>query len=179
MAMTYAQLTVNLLETLFEQEGKPDGVWFYEDMGFKERPFMSPDMYRELIQPAHKLTFDFCHSMGLPVIVHSCGYIDPLIPGMVEAGMDALQVMEVKAGMDSRKVKKEFGDKIALIGGMDVRCLTHNDRDWIDRELDERLPILMENSGYVLHSDHSLPTDVEYETYRYFVDKGLEMGTYK
>lgn len=46
-------------------------------------------------------------------------------------------------------------------------------------KLDERFPILMANSGYVLHRDRFMPTDVEYETNRYFVDKGLEMGTYK
>jgi uroporphyrinogen decarboxylase len=179
MAMTYAKLTIQHLETLFEREGKPDGIWFYEDMGFKERPFMSPDMYNELVKPAHKYTFDALHAMGLKIIVHSCGFIEPLLPGMIDAGMDALQVMEVKAGMDNRRVKRDFGDRIALIGGMDVRTLTANDKDAIKKDLTERMPIVMENSGYVLHSDHSIPNQVDYETYRYFVDLGLELGTYK
>ena len=65
MVDTYSDLTVNLMEILFAEEGLPDGIWFSEDMGFKERPFMSPDMYREIIQPGHKKTFDFCHSLKL------------------------------------------------------------------------------------------------------------------
>ena len=48
----------------------PDGIWFYEDMGFKERPFMSPEMYRELIMPAHKKTIQFAHDRNLPVIMN-------------------------------------------------------------------------------------------------------------
>ena len=63
MVNTYAQLTVDLQEILFAEEGKPDGIWFYEDMGFKERPFMSPAMYSEIIQPGHK-TIDYAQAWG-------------------------------------------------------------------------------------------------------------------
>lgn len=177
MADCYAQVAIDLMEILFSREGTPDGVWFYEDMGFKERPFMSPALYRELIMPAHKRTFDYCHSKGLPVIVHSCGFIEPLVPHMIEAGMDCLQVIEIKAGMDLLKLKKLYGDRIALFGGMDARALVANDREWIDREL-AKIPEAMAGSGYILHSDHSITDQVEYETYRYFVDRGLEIGTY-
>jgi len=62
MVNTYSDLTISLMEILFAEAGKPDGIWFYEDMGFKERPFMSPAMYREIVQPGHKKTFDFAHS---------------------------------------------------------------------------------------------------------------------
>jgi len=147
-------------------------------MGFKERPFMSPEMYRDLIQPAHKKTFDFCHSLDLPVLVHSCGFIEPLVPGLIEAGMDCLQVIEIKAGMDLLKLKKNFGDRIVLCGGMDARNLVANDIDTIRKELNEKIPVVKENSGYILHSDHSIPTTTNYETYRFFVDEGLRLGTY-
>jgi uroporphyrinogen decarboxylase len=178
MANTYAELTINLMEILFEKEGKPDGIWLYEDMGFKGRPFMSPDMYREIIQPSHKKTIDYCHSQGLKVIMHSCGFIEPLLPGMVEAGIDCLQVIEIKAGMDLIRIKKNFGDKIALCGGMDARNLVANDLDAIKAELKEKIPAAKEGSGYILHSDHSIPDTCNYETYRYFVDQGLKLGTY-
>ena len=178
MVDTYADLIVSLMETLFAEEGKPDGVWFFEDMGFKQRPFMSPAMYRDIVMPGHKRTFDYAHSLGLPVIVHSCGYVHPLLPGLVEAGMDCLQVMEVKAGMDPLKIKAEFGDRIALFGGMDARNLVANDRRAIREELARKMPLLMEGGGYILHSDHSVPDTCDYETYRYFVDEGLRLGTY-
>jgi len=178
MAATYADLTVALLEILFAEEGQPDGIWFYEDMGFKQRPFMSPEMYRELIQPAHEKTIGYAHSLGLPVIMHSCGFIEPLLPHVVEAGIDCLQVIEVKAGMDLLRIKENFGDRIALFGGMDARNLVANDLEGIRRELEEKIPVVKEDFGYILHSDHSIPTTTEYETYRFFVDEGLRLGTY-
>jgi uroporphyrinogen decarboxylase len=178
MADTYAGLFVEHLETLFAEEGKPDGIWFYEDMGYKQHPFMSPQMYLDLVMPAHKLTFEFAHSLGLPVIVHSCGFVEPLVPGLLEAGMDCLQVMEVKAGMDCRRLKKQYGDRLSFIGGIDVRKLYTNDLQQIEQEILDRVPIMMEGGGYVLHSDHSIPNTVNYSSYKFFVDRGLEVGTY-
>jgi len=179
MADTYAWLTVALQEILFAEEGWPDGIWFYEDMGFKQRPFMSPVMYREIVQPAHKYTMDLAKRHNLPVIVHSCGYVEPLIPGLIEAGMDCLQVIEVKAGMDLLKLYKSFGNRISFMGGIDVRVLYTNDRAKIDAELESKIPVVMGNNGYVLHSDHSIPNTVYYDTYRYFIQKGLALGTYR
>lgn len=178
MADTYAELTVNLMEILFEKEGLPDGIWFYEDMGFKERPFMSPAMYREIILPAHKRTIDYAKSKGLPVIMHSCGCVERLIPGMMEAGIDCLQVIEVKAGMDLIKLYREYGDNLSFMGGMDVRVLYTNDLALVEKELISKIPVVKEKFGYALHSDHSIPNTVDYDTYRYFVDRGIELGTY-
>jgi uroporphyrinogen decarboxylase len=178
MVSTYAQLTIDLQEILFAAEGWPDGIWFYEDMGFKQRPFMSPGMYKELIQPAHKRTIDFAHAHQKPVVMHSCGFIEPLLPAMVEAGIDCLQVIEVKAGMDLLRIHKNFGDRLSLMGGIDVRALYSNDRQQVDRELLAKIPQVKQGYGYTLHSDHSIPNTVNYDTYRYFVQRGLELGQY-
>ena len=178
MATTYSNLTLELQETLFAREGYPDGIWYYEDMGFKGRPFMSPAMYREIIQPAHAKTFAWAHARKLPVIVHSCGFVDPLVPGLIEAGMDCLQVIEVKAGMDLLDLHARYGDRISFMGGIDVRTLYTNDRAIIDAELEAKIPVVKRGLGYILHSDHSIPNTVSYDTYRYFVRKGLELGTY-
>ena len=59
MVETYSRLLVELQEILFAAEGPPDGIWYYEDMGFKERPFMSPAMYGELIRPGHLRTIAY------------------------------------------------------------------------------------------------------------------------
>jgi uroporphyrinogen decarboxylase len=178
MADTYAQLTIDLMEILFSEEGQPDGIWFYEDMGFKERPFFSLNMYRELVGPAHKKTIDYVHSRGMRVIMHSCGFVEPLVPGMIESGVDCLQVIEVKAGMDLLKLKRDYGDKLAFCGGMDARNLVSNNLKAIKAELEEKIPVVKSGSGYILHSDHSIPEVCKYETYRYFVDEGLKLGTY-
>lgn len=178
MVKTYSELIVKLQKTLFEAEGYPDGIWFYEDMGFKERPFFSFAMYKDIIQPGHIYTINYSHSVGLPVIMHSCGYVEPLLPGMIEAGIDCLQVIEVKAGMDLLKLYSQYGDQIAFMGGIDVRTLYSNDHTIIDEELNTKIPELLKKNAYILHSDHSIPDSVTYESYRYFVDKALALGQY-
>lgn len=177
MVNTFAEMTIMHLETLFAEEGKPDGMFFYEDMGFKNKPFMSPAMYMEIMYPGHKRLFDYAHSLGCKVIVHSCGYVEPLVPGLIEAGMDCLQAMEVKAGMDLPKLFKQFGDKISFYGGVDVRTLISNDRKLIDEEMDKKiLPVVTNGGGYILHTDHSEPPEIDYETMRYFVERGRKLG---
>lgn len=170
MSAIYAELNINLMETLFAEEGEPDGIWFYEDMGFKGRPFMSPEMYCELIMPYHKRTIDYAHGRGLKVIMHSCGY--------VEAGIDCLEAMEVKAGMDLLRIYRNFGDRIALMGGLDARPVASNDLEGIRKELEEKIPIVKSKYGFILHTDHSIPESTEFETYVYFKELGLRLGTY-
>lgn len=178
MSNTYAKLTVELQEMLFAEEGYPDGIWYYEDMGYKQHPFMSPKMYREIIQPAHESTISWAHSHNMPVIMHSCGFVEPLLPGMMAAGIDCLQVIEVKAGMDLVNLYQRYGDRLSFMGGIDVRVLYNNDRQEIDAELEAKIPIVKGNCGYVLHSDHSIPNNVHPDTYQYFIEKGLALGRY-
>ena len=179
MAAVFSETTLALQQMLFAKEGYPDGIWYYEDMGFKNKPFMSPAMYKELIFPAHQKTIAFAHAHNLPVIMHSCGYIEPLLPGMIEAGIDCLQVIEVKAGMDLLKLNKLYGDKISFMGGIDVRKLYTNDRAVIDAELLEKIPAMMKTRNYILHSDHSIPNTVDYDVLRYYFEQGKKIGTYR
>jgi uroporphyrinogen decarboxylase len=174
----YSDMIIKYWEYLFKNEGMPDGIWFYEDMGFKERPFMSPEMYKELLYPAHKKTIDWAHERSFPVLMHSCGFVEPLLPGMIEAGIDCFQTIEIKAGMDLLRIFREHGDKIALMGGIDVRALYTNDKAAIDRELESKIPIVKQGFGYIAHSDHSIPKTVDYETFRYYIDRALELGAY-
>ncbi len=178
MVDVYSRVTVELQEMLFAEEGRPDGIWYYEDMGFKHKPFFSLEMYRELIQPGHLHTIGYAKRLGLPVVMHSCGFVEPLLPGMVESGIDCLQVIEVKAGMDLQRIHRAYGDRLSLMGGIDVRTVYTNDRATIDAELEAKVPAVKDGYGFTLHSDHSIPCTVDYDTYRYFIDKGLALGRY-
>jgi uroporphyrinogen decarboxylase len=177
MVMTYSEFTIMHMEVLFAEEGLPDSIWYFEDMGFKEKPFMSPAMYAEIMQPGHHRLFDYAHSLGRRVIVHSCGYVAPLVPGLVEAGMDCLQAMEVKAGMDLPDLFQRFGDRISFFGNIDVREIASNDPARISAELERKIsPVLSQGGGYLLHSDHSIPPDVDHDSYSYFVEHGRALG---
>jgi len=177
MVTTFADFTLRHLDILFAEEGLPDAFWFYEDMGFKDKPFMSPSMYADIVEPGHATLFGYAHSKGRKVIVHSCGYVEPLVPGLAEAGMDCLQAMEVKAGMDMPRMARQFGDRLAFCGNIDIRVIATNDRRQIDAELERKiLPVLERGCGYILHSDHSIPPEVEHDTLRYFFEQGSRIA---
>jgi len=178
MCDTYAGLLIALMEILFAKEGKPDGIWFNDDLGFKGTTFMSPSMYDEFIKPAQKRTFDYAKSINVPVIFHSCGMVEKLIPSLIEAGIDCLQALEVKAGMDILKLYKQYGSWLSFMGGIDIQELISNDPVRIDQELLKKIPILKGNYGYALHSDHSIPPSMDISMYRYFIDHGLKLGKY-
>ncbi|MFA5293282.1 MAG: uroporphyrinogen decarboxylase family protein [Phycisphaerae bacterium] len=177
MVMTYTELTIRHLELLFNEAGQPDGFWLYEDMGFKNKPFMSLTMYEDIVQLGHKRFFDFAHSIGCKVIVHSCGFVEPLVPGLITAGMDCLQAMEVKAGMDMPHLFKLFGDKIAFFGNIDARALITNDYKIIDEELTKKIvPVVSHSGSYILHTDHSEPPEIKYDTMWHFIRRGKEIA---
>jgi uroporphyrinogen decarboxylase len=176
MVTTYAEFTIMHLEELFGEEGEPDGMYFFEDLGFKQRPFMSPAMYEELVEPGHRRLFEWSHARGLKVMVHSCGFVEPLVEGLVRAGMDCLQAMEVKAGMDMPRLAEKFAGRLSFCGGIDARVLISNDRDRIEAEMQAKIPPVLERGcGYIVHSDHSIPPDVEHDTLVWFQDRAREL----
>jgi len=177
MVKTYTDMTIDCFDILFAEEGPPDGFMFYEDLGYKGMPFMSPRMYKEILQPGHRRLFEYAHAKGCKVIVHSCGFVEPLVPGLVEAGMDCLQAMEVKAGMDMPRLFNQFGDRLSFYGNIDVRTLISNEYAQIDAELEKKiLPVVGQGGHYILHTDHSEPPGIEYATEKYFIEKGIEVG---
>src|SRR3989304_6327437 len=86
-------------------------------MGYKQNQFFSLKMYRELLKPFHQKAIDWAHARGIPAYLHSCGDIRPFIPELVAMGLDGLNPLEVKAGVDPLAVKREFGDRLLLHGG--------------------------------------------------------------
>jgi uroporphyrinogen decarboxylase len=99
-----------------------------------------------------------------------------LLPDVVATGIDALNPIEVKAGMDVLRIKREYGDRIVLHGGTNAQ--TWRDTDVILAEIDEKLPILKEGGGYIFSSDHSIPNDVSLDTMRRIVERVKQAGAY-
>ena len=91
--------------------------------------------------------------------------------------MDSLQAMEVKAGMDLPRIWRNFGKNITFCGNIDVRELVSNNPERVRAEVDCKLrPVLAGGGSYILHSDHSIPPDVDYETYTAFLAYGRRLG---
>jgi uroporphyrinogen decarboxylase len=152
---------------LFEQAGLPDGIWMYEDLGYKHATFCSPDVYRRLFFPYYRQMTDFFHSYNLPVVLHSCGFVEPLLDLIVEAGFDALHPMETKAGNDPFRIARKYKDKLALIGGLDIRILESHDHALIRAKTAELIDGMKAlGARYIFASDHSLSTNMHYQDFQ-------------
>lgn len=157
---------------LFEHIGLPDGIWLYEDMGYKNGLFASPKVLAELIFPYYKELVGFFHSYDLPVVLHTCGSTAQALPMIVDAGFDALNPMERKAkGNEPFTFAEKFGDQLAFVGGLDVRIFETNDKDLIGKEVKTYIEGMKERGArLVFASDHSIPPTVHLDTYQYIVD---------
>ena len=171
-----AEMAVEGAREMIRRGAVFDGAFVADDMGSRNGPLFSPRMYRELVQPCHARVCAFFTEQHLPVILHSCGNIMALVPDLIDAGFACLQPLEAKAGMDLVALKRRYGDRLALMGGLDARTLV--DRDRMRDELRRKVPMAMEGGGYILHSDHSIPDNVPLPNFREFIRYGLELGTY-
>lgn len=160
------------MKYLFDQAGLPDGAWIYEDLGYKDRLFCSPQQYAEIIFPYFRQIVEFYHSYNLPVVLHTCGMVEPALDMIVDVGFDAVHPMEVKAGNDPLRIAAKYKDKLVLIGGLDERILESHDHALIRRSVGELVDNMKRlGARYVFASDHSISTNVNYDDYRVAVDE--------
>jgi uroporphyrinogen decarboxylase len=158
---------------MFDKVGIPDGIWLYEDLGYKNGLFASPEMLGELIFPYYTELVSFFHSYDLPVVFHTCGSTAQAVPLIIEAGFDALNPMERKAkGNDPFIFAEKYGDQLAFVGGLDARVFETNDYDIIRREVAHYVEgMKARGARLIFASDHSISTNTHYQSYLF----GLEV----
>ena len=178
MFQRFTDLTIATVQHMIDLGCKPDAVWLTEDMGGTHTTLFSPKIFDELLFPCHKKLGEFLHSNGIYFMMHSCGYIEPFLPGLVEAGLDVIQAIQANTGMHIKDLKPKFGDKLTFFGNISVQSFK-NGKEAIEAELWEKIPIAMKNGGYIYHSDHSIPPEVSLETYLHTMKVLDEIGCYE
>lgn len=178
MFRRFTDLTIATVQHMIDLGCKPDAVWLTEDMGGTHTTLFSPKIFEELLFPCHKKLGEFLHSNGIYFIMHSCGYIAPFLPGLVEAGLDVIQAIQANTGMHIKDLKPKLGDKLTFFGNISVQSFK-NGKEAIEAELWEKIPIAMKNGGYIYHSDHSIPPEVSLETYLHTMKVLDEIGCYE
>ena len=153
-----------------------DEVMWYDDMGYKNGTFFSLDMYRNLLKPFHKRACDWAHAHGCKVRLHSCGNIRAFIPDLIEIGVEMLNPVEVKAGLEPVGLKKEFGDRLAFHGGVNAVLFERPEELW--KEMRRVIPEMKKGGGYMCSSDHSVPEIVSLAEFTEFVRLAKELGAY-
>jgi uroporphyrinogen decarboxylase len=115
---------------------------------------------------------------GLSGILHSDGNLWPLIPHFIEAGINCVQPLEVKAGMDVRELKRRFGDQLAFMGGINVTAMYDPDPRIIEEEIRSKFEVAKVGGGYIYHSDHAVPPNVSFERYERIMELVRNYGEY-
>ncbi|MGC8976542.1 MAG: uroporphyrinogen decarboxylase family protein [Candidatus Ratteibacteria bacterium] len=178
MIMTLAELTLIMADLMIRNGFKFDGAFLYNDMGYRNGLLFSPDTYMKTHYQADKIVFEYFHSKGMKVLLHSCGNVKELIPILIEVGLDCLQPLEVKAGMDLIELKEKYGDKLSFMGGIDVRLMADPDPSKIEEEIKRKFEVAKKNGGYIYHSDHSVPKDVSFKQYLHVMELVKKYGVY-
>lgn len=153
-----------------------DQVYWPDDMGYKNAQFFSLNTYRELSKPFHKKAADWAHERGAKVMLHSCGDVRPFVPEFVEIGIDGLNPLEVKAGMNPYKLKEQYGGKLCFWGGLN--SLEWANVDKVLEEVDRLVPVMKQNGGFIFATDHSVPDCVSAADFKRVLDRVREVGRY-
>ena len=167
------ELTLGVLPRALE-EAPVSTLYFWEDMCYKTGPLISPAMFRKFMVPRYKRITEYARGKGIDTImVDSDGNVEQLLPLWLEAGVNGNYPLEVAAGMDARKLRKEYGTDLVMTGNIDKRVLA-KDKKAIDEELEAKMP-LVEQGGFIPHIDHAIPHDVPYDNFAYYWDRKKEL----
>ena len=146
-----------------------DAAVFSEPIGDNNGPLISPKMYAELVMPGYKPILDVLAQHGVKVILlRTYANCRRLIPVLLENGIDCLWACEVNnEAMDYRSLRSEFGRDLRLIGGIDLDVL-RKDKESIRKEVEEKVPPLVAQGGYVPLADGRVRADIPFENYVYY-----------
>lgn len=168
---------LQLLQKIWDAGYIFDELHWYDDMGYKNTQFFSIDVYRELLKPVHQRAIDWGHAHGVKVRLHSCGNIMPFVPELVNMGLDALNPLEVKAGMKPLELKQKYGDQLVFHGG--VNAVLWDQPEKITAEMETLIPVMKENGGYIFASDHSIPPHVSFQDFSQIIANFKRIGSYE
>jgi uroporphyrinogen decarboxylase len=125
------------------------------DFGGQTGPLIGEKLFRRFYVPHLKRLAGLGHDYGLKVVMHCCGGFAPLIPAMIEAGLDGLQALQPTCrGMDPAELKAAFGDKIVLMGAIDTQMLIEGTPGQARAETRRVLGIMKPGGGYIASPSH-------------------------
>jgi uroporphyrinogen decarboxylase len=180
----YLEVRLRMAELALEQVGENIDIVMVssDDVGMIDRTIVSPAMYRELIKPLQKRSFDFFKARTPAKRYYHCdGAVYPLMEDFIEVGVEALNPIQVSAaGMgDTEKMKKDFGDRLAFWGAIDThQVLPHGSAEDVRKEVRRRIRDFGPGGGYVVCSVHNIQPEVPPENVAAMFDEACAFGRY-
>ncbi len=151
-------------------EAKIDYATIWEDMAYHSGPHISPAQWRRFMLPGYKKLTGFLRENGIDVImVDSDGNNDAITPCFLEGGVNCLYPLEVASDEDAIRLRKQYGHKLIVIGNIDKRALAKGGQA-LEKEVNSKLPYLLEDGGYIPSVDHCVSSDVPFKNYCRYID---------
>ena len=177
------EVQMGLCKQILDEVGDSvDVVMVADDLGLPHAPQISLRMYRDLIKPYHWQLFSFIkENTRAKLMLHSDGAIRPFIGDLIEIGVDVLNPIQVSAAeMDTRALKREYGEDLAFWGGIDTQhVLPFGTTEEVMIEVRRRIDDLAPGGGYVLASVHNIQREVPPENVVAMFDAALDYGRYR
>lgn len=147
-------------------------IWGSDDMGFRTATLISPDDLRAFVLPGHRLMAQMSHRAARPYLLHSCGNLRAIMEDLVEeVGIDALHSFEDTI-VDVISVKEQYGDRIAVLGGIDVDFLCRSTERQVRERVRNTLEKCMPGGGYCLGTGNSVANYIPLRNYLAMLDEG-------
>lgn len=147
-------------------------VWGSDDMGFRSATLISPDDLRALVLPGHKQLARIAHDAGRLYLLHSCGNLEAIMDDLIDdVQIDAKHSFEDTI-LDVREAKALWGDRIAVLGGIDMDFICRADERAIRERVRHTLQVCMPDGGYCLGTGNTVANYVPLESYLAMLDEG-------
>ena len=152
-----------------------DELDVHEDLAGRSGPLIGPRQMREFVVPYYRRIWDMMHARGTRIFrCDTDGNVDAIIPDFIAGGINLLWPMEPAAGMDIVKVREQYGQQLAFVGGIDKHVIRRS-QDEIVAELEYKIPPMVRSGGCVLGLDHRIPNGTPIANYRFYVQKAWEI----
>ncbi len=145
--------------------GHIDMMEYNDDVGAQDGMLIAPDTWRRCLKPRMAEFIRMCKGYGVAIRYHSCGSIRPIIPDLIEIGVDVLNpVQALAAGMDPMELKAVFGDKLTFNGGIDTQgLLPYATEAEVRKATRELIEVVGKDGGLILAPSHVFQDDVPVE----------------
>ena len=164
-----------ILERMLEFD-RVKAIWGADDMGFRSGTLLRPVDLREFAMPGHRAMVRTAHAAGRPYLLHSCGKLDSIMDDLVDdAHIDGLHSFEDTI-RTVEETKAQYGDRIAVLGGMDVDFLCRSDQAAIRRRTRNMLEACHPGGGFCLGTGNSVANYVPLDNYLAMLDEGRRFG---
>jgi uroporphyrinogen-III decarboxylase len=150
-----------------------------EDLGFKTGPLLGPAMFRDLFLEANKeRARNVKGKYGKKILKHCCGNIALLLDFFIEIGFDAYQSIQPTAGMDICRLKKDYGGRIALWGGVAVEHLVGGTPEDVRADVRRAMACAKPGGRFILGASHSVAVGTKYDNYMALLDEHSKLCQY-